>query len=194
MTENVFEKMAERYDTAERKSLAQIITKEIEPEFHGKIMDYGSGTGLVSLPLAHRAEELILVDAAENMLAVAEHKIQQQRLTNAHVLHADFTDGAPRISVDTIMMSLVLLHIPDTKKILTELFELLPNGGKLLIVDFMKNSSVSHPKVHSGFDPAELTSLLKTIGFSKVNIHDFYHGEKIFMNQAADLFLATCYK
>ncbi|MGX7204643.1 class I SAM-dependent methyltransferase [Enterococcus pingfangensis] len=194
MTENIFEKMAQTYDTAERKQLAQIITKKIEPEFYGKVLDYGGGTGLVSLPLAEQADELLLVDPAEQMLAVAQHKINQQHLTNVRVLQADFTKETPELAVDTIVLSLVLLHIPDTKKILTELFELLPKGGKLLIVDFVKNSQVYHPKVHNGFAESELSSLLKTIGFSQVSIQPFYRGEKIFMNQNAELFLATCYK
>ncbi|SEM51639.1 ubiE/COQ5 methyltransferase family protein [Mesobacillus persicus] len=48
-------------------------------------------------------------------------------------------------------MSFVLLHIPDTDKILQELFDILNNGGKLIIVDFDKNDKIHHPKVHNGF-------------------------------------------
>lgn len=194
MTENIFEKLAQQYDTPARTHLAQIITQAVQPEFHGKVMDYGSGTGLVSLPLAQQTTKLILVDAAEQMLAVAKHKIQQQQLTNVQVYQADFTQGTPQLQVDTILLSLVLLHIPDTQKILTELFDLLPKNGKLLIVDFAQNPNVSHPKVHNGFESQELTELLQAIGFTVVTLTNFYHGEKIFMNQDATLFLATCVK
>ncbi|MDT2634737.1 class I SAM-dependent methyltransferase [Enterococcus dongliensis] len=194
MSKNIFENMAHMYDTPERKQLAQIITNKIKPEFYGKVIDYGCGTGLVSLPLANQAEHLLLIDPAENMLALAQQKINQQQLTNVHVLPADFTEEVPEVTADLIMMSLVLLHIPDTKKILTELFKLLPDKGKLLIVDFAKNPLINHPKVHNGFSATELTDLLETIGFSQVTIQNFYHGEKIFMNQDAGLFLATCIK
>ncbi len=67
------------------------------------------------------------------------------------VLYSDFTKGTPDLKADIVLMSLVLLHIPDTKKILQELFNILNDGGKLMIVDFDKNDHISHPKVHNGF-------------------------------------------
>lgn len=51
MEENVFEQMANRYDTEERIELDKIVSGEVKTELqHSKsksLIDYGSGTGLV---------------------------------------------------------------------------------------------------------------------------------------------------
>lgn len=91
-------------------------------------------------------------------------------------------------------MSLVLLHIPDTEKILQELFTLLNPGGKLIIIDFDKNDNINHPKVHNGFSQEELNKILSQIGFKSVKIKTFYHGNRIFMNQDASLFISKSIK
>ncbi len=55
MEHNVFEEMAKRYDTEDRIELAKVIVKEVKQELQDSksksLIDYGSGTGLVSLAL-----------------------------------------------------------------------------------------------------------------------------------------------
>ncbi len=91
-------------------------------------------------------------------------------------------------------MSLVLLHIPDTKKILHELFRILNKNGKLIIVDFDKNDKINHPKVHNGFLHEELEKIMSEVGFKSTEIKTFYHGTGIFMNQDASMFLSSSIK
>lgn len=91
-------------------------------------------------------------------------------------------------------MSLVLLHILDTKKILQKLFTILNDGGKLIIVDFDKNDKINHPKVHNGFSHDELKKSLSEVGFKSIEIKTFYHGKRIFMNQDASMFLSSSIK
>src|SRR5690625_5679687 len=145
MENNVFEQMAKKYDTEDRIELANIIAKEVRPELRNSksksLIDYGSGTGLISLPLADLAASVLLVDSSKQMLEVAKAKISQKGITNSKVLYSDFTDETPELKADIILVSLVLLHIPDSKKILQELFNVLNNGGKLIIIDFDKNRS-----------------------------------------------------
>lgn len=198
MDQNVFEQMAARYDTPDRKELAAVIQKEIVPELVDAkekiLVDYGSGTGLISLDLAGQVKKLILVDAAGNMLEVADAKIAKNNIKNARTLQADFTQELPDIKADIVIVSLVLLHIPDTAKILSQLFEILNPDGQLIIVDFDPNERAVHPKVHSGFDHEELRELLAKTGFHDINIRTFHHGKNIFMKQDASMFLATCVK
>jgi len=53
MKDNVFEQMAKRYDTEARIQLANVITEEVKNKLQDSqsksLIDYGSGTGLVSL-------------------------------------------------------------------------------------------------------------------------------------------------
>ncbi|MCA1057588.1 class I SAM-dependent methyltransferase [Rossellomorea aquimaris] len=198
MEPNVFEEMAKRYDTEERMELAQVVVNEVKKELQGStsktLIDYGSGTGLVSLSLTDMVKSVLLVDSSEQMLEVAKAKIMQRGIHNADVLYSDFTQGTPNMKADILLMSLVLLHIPDTVQILQELSNILHDGGKLIIVDFDKNENISHPKVHNGFVHEELKDQLSDAGFRSTEIRTFHHGHQIFMKQDASMFIASSSK
>ncbi|GGA93314.1 class I SAM-dependent methyltransferase [Ornithinibacillus halotolerans] len=198
MEDNVFEKMANRYDTEERIELANIIVKQVRPELENckskTLLDYGCGTGLSSLQLSDLVESILLVDSSQKMLEVAKAKISRKGITNANVLFSDFTQETPDLKADIILMSLVLLHISDTKKILQELYNILNKDGKLIVIDFDKNENIHHPKVHNGFSHEELKKTLSEIGFQSTEIKTFYHGNRIFMNQDASVFISSSIK
>ncbi|MDN4492754.1 class I SAM-dependent methyltransferase [Ureibacillus aquaedulcis] len=198
MEKSVFEEMAKRYDTEERIELAKVIVKEVRQELRNSkacsLLDYGSGTGLVSLQLTDLVDSVLLVDSSKQMLEVAEAKIAHEGITNTKVLFADFTRDTPKLKADIVLMSLVMLHVPDTNKILLELSNILDVGGKLIIIDFDKNDKISHPKVHNGFSHDELEERLSEAGFKSIEIKTFHHGRSIFMNQDASMFMATSIK
>lgn len=198
MEENVFEQMANRYDTEERMELARVIVKEVRPELQNSksksLIDYGSGTGLVSLEVSDLVHSILLIDSSQQMLEVAKAKISHKGIANSTVLYSDFTQETPELKADIVLLSLVLLHIPDTKKILQELFSILNHGGKLIIIDFDKNDKINHHKVHNGFLHEELENSLSEVGFTSIEMKTFYHGNQIFMNQDASMFISTSIK
>jgi ubiquinone/menaquinone biosynthesis C-methylase UbiE len=198
MENNVFEQMAKRYDTEERIELARVIVKEVRPELRNSksksLIDYGSGTGLISLGLSDLVDSILLVDSSKQMLEVAKAKISYKGITNSKVLYSDFTQETPEIKTDIVLMSLVLHHFPDTKKILQELFNILNDGGKLIIIDFDKKDKINHPKVHNGFSHEELKKRLSEVGFKSTEMKTFYHGNGIFMNQDASMFISSSIK
>jgi ubiquinone/menaquinone biosynthesis C-methylase UbiE len=198
MEYNVFEQMAKRYDTEDRIELAKVIVKEVRQELQNNksssLMDYGSGTGLVSLELSDLVDSILLVDSSQQMLEVANAKISNKGMTNAKVLYSDFTQETPELKADIVLMSLVLLHIPDTQKILQEMFSILSDGGKLIIIDFDKNDKINHPKVHNGFSHEALNKSLTQAGFKSTKMKTFYHGTSIFMNQDASMFISSSIK
>jgi ubiquinone/menaquinone biosynthesis C-methylase UbiE len=198
MENNVFEEMAKRYDTEERMELAKVIVKEVRPKLQNSrsksLIDYGSGTGLISLELSDLVESILLVDSSKQMLEIAKAKISHKGITNSKVLYSDFTQETPELKADIVLMSLVLLHIPDTKQILKELFKIINDGGKLIIIDFDKNHKIKHPKVHNGFSHEELKKSLSEVGFTSFEMKTFYHGNRIFMNQDASMFISSCIK
>ncbi|MCY9217284.1 class I SAM-dependent methyltransferase [Bacillus haynesii] len=198
MENNVFEQMAKRYDTEERIELAKVIVNEVRPELRNSqsksLIDYGSGTGLISLELSDLVNSILLVDSSKQMLEVAKAKISRKGIANAKVLYSDFTQETPELKADIVLMSLVLLHIPDTNKILQELFGILNDGGKLIIIDFDKNDKIQHPNVHNGFSHEELKKRLTDIGFKSTEMKTFFHGQRIFMNQDASMFISSSIK
>jgi ubiquinone/menaquinone biosynthesis C-methylase UbiE len=198
MENNVFEQMANRYDTEERMELAKVIVKEVRPALQNSkkksLIDYGSGTGLVSLELSDLVDSILLVDSSQQMLEVAKAKISRKGITNSKVLFSDFTQESSELKADIVLLSLVLLHIPDTEKILQKLFTILNHGGKLIIIDFDKNDKINHPKVHNGFSHEELKNRLSEVGFKSNEIKTFYRGNRIFMNQDASMFISSSMK
>ncbi|ARC59665.1 class I SAM-dependent methyltransferase [Bacillus licheniformis] len=198
MVNNVFEQIAKRYDTEERIELAKVIVNEVRPELRNSqsksLIDYGSGTGLISLELSDLVHSILLVDSSKQMLEVAKAKISRKGIANAKTLYSDFTQETPELKADIVLMSLVLLHIPDTNKILQELFGILNDGGKLIIIDFDKNDKIQHPKVHNGFSHEELKKRLSDVGFKSTEMKTFFHGRRIFMNQDASMFISSSIK
>ncbi|MBM7619976.1 ubiquinone/menaquinone biosynthesis C-methylase UbiE [Bacillus tianshenii] len=198
MESNVFEQMAKKYDTEDRMELSKVIVKEVRPELQNSLskslIDYGSGTGLVSLELSDLVDSILLVDSSEQMLEVAKAKISQRRIINSKVRFSDFTQETPELKADIVLLSLVLLHIPDTNKILQELFNILNDDGKLIIIDFDKNDQIYHPKVHNGFSHDELKNRLSEVGFNSIKMKTFYHGKGIFMKQDASMFISSSVK
>ncbi len=194
MQENVFEEMAKRYDTEDRIELAKIISTEVRKKLQDAkaktLVDYGSGTGLVSLALTDLVQSVLLVDSSEQMTAVAKGKIARKELRNAEVLHTDFTKELPTMKADIVLMSLVLLHIPETKTILQNLYHILNEHGQLIIIDFDENDEVSHPLIHSGFSHEGLKEILAEVGFKSTEIKTFHHGKNIFANKDASMFIA----
>lgn len=185
-------------ESEKRMELVHAIVKEVRPVLSNsrskKLLDYGSGTGLVSLELSDLVESILLVDSSKQDLEVAENKISKKEINNAKVFYADFTKYLPKIKIDIILVSLVLLHIPDTKLILQNLFTILNTGGKLIIIDFDKNDQVNHPKIHNGFFHDELQLILSDIGFKCTDFKTFYHGNQIFAKQDASMFISTSVK
>ncbi len=198
MESNVFEQIAKKYDTEKQLELANVIVEGIRPELKDckskSLLDYGGGTGLIGLEIADQVNSVLLVDSSKQMLEVVNAKIAKKGMTNIKTLHSDFTKSAPELKVDIVLMSLVLLHIPDTKTILQELFSILNNDGKLIMVDFDKNDKVNHPMVHNGFSHESLKKTLSEVGFKSIKIKTFYYGCCIFMNQDASMFIASCIK
>lgn len=185
-----FDLYSKNWDTENRteraKAIANEICNHIEINSNEKsAMEFGCGTGLVGFQLADRFKSIIFTDSSNGMIEQVEKKISELNIT-ASTLCCDFlTDIPSDLHVDYIFSSLVLHHIIDTKMILARLYKVLNNGGHLLIVDIDKDDGSFHAKYpdfdgHNGFDQLSLMNLIKEVGFSKANIHTFYHNSKCF--------------
>lgn len=195
----IFERIADRYDTAERAGIAEVIAERIRGQLpdarNMRAMDYGCGTGLVGIRLARSFRSMLFVDASRNMVEVVREKISGLGIGNAETLVADFGASYPAdLRVDCIIVSQVLLHVRETGPLLLNLAQLLNAGGHLVLIDFDKNERVVSDRVHNGFEQSALAGALFDSGFSVVASETFYHGEKMFMNQDASLFILDAVK
>ncbi len=73
-------------------------------------------------------------------------------------------------------------------------YNLLQEGGSLLIIDYDKTEEVVSNDVHNGFEQQELVDAVKKAGFSNVSLYTFYKDKKLFMGKDATLFILSAKK
>lgn len=195
----IFEMMANRYDTSERIHIAKITSdalREYLVDTKSKdAIDFGCGTGLVGMNLLNDFNSLLFLDTSQNMIDQLKQKKVDFNLQNADTLCFDFEkEDHPNLHSDYIFMAQVLLHIKDVEFVLSRLYNVLNTGGHLLIVDFNKNEEIVSDKVHNGFDQGKLIDLMTKIGYREIHSKTFYSGSKIFMNHDASLFILDSQK
>lgn len=198
-TNSIWEEMAKRYDTEDRVKIANIIVQAIRLGLNNTkektALDYGCGTGLIGLGLTDMFQSVLFVDPSVQMLEQVNQKIKTGHIECAKTLCCDFLEEVPStLQVDYIIMSQVLLHIKNSRLILTRLYSTLNAGGHLFVVDFDKNETIISDRVYNGFVQGELIELLKQIGFTSAAARTFHYGNAIFMNQDGSLFILDAVK
>lgn len=194
-----FEMIAQMYDTPERIQIAKLASDAIRGYVKDakdkKAIDFGCGTGLVGMNLLDEFHSVLFLDTSLNMIEQVKQKIADLNIQNADTLCFDFEqDGLANVKADYIFMAQVLLHIPDVEVVLARLFDVLNEGGHVIIVDFNKNENVMSDLVHNGFDQAELTKMMTKIGYSDIQSETFYKGSNLFMGQDATMFVLDSQK
>lgn len=194
-----FEMIANKYDTPERIEIAKVCSDAIRNHLvdakSKSAIDFGCGTGLVGMSLLNEFHSVLFLDSSQNMINEIEQKIADFNIHNAETLCFDIEKERPsNLQADYIFMAQVLLHIPDVEFVLSRLFDVLNEGGHLLIVDFHKNEKVVSDIVHNGFNPEELTDMMTKIGYKDIQFKTFYSGDKLFMGQDASMFILNSKK
>ena len=194
-----FEMIANIYDTPERIQIAKVSSdafREYLVDAKSKsAIDFGCGTGLVGMNLLNDFHSMLFLDTSPNMINQIKQKIADFNIRNADTLCFDFEkESLSDLRADYIFMAQVLLHIDDYEFVLSRLFDVLNEGGHLLIVDFNKNENIVSDIVHNGFHQDELTDMMTKIGYKHIQSKTFYTGSKIFMGQDASMFILDAQK
>lgn len=194
-----FEMIANIYDTPERIQIAKVSSEAIrEYVVDAKTknaIDFGCGTGLVGMNLLNEFNSMLFLDTSQNMINQINQKITDLTIQNVNTLCFDFEkETLSDLHADYIFMVQVLLHIHDVEFVLSRLFDVLNEGGHLLIVDFNKNENIVSDLVHNGFNQDELTDMMTKIGYRDIQFKTFYTGSKIFMGHDASMFILDAQK
>ena len=188
-----FNHKAETFDSPKNIFLANLVCQAVEKQIDllsdKEILDFGGGTGLLTLPLAKQAKSVTLVDISEKMLEQARLKAEQQDIKNIQFLEQDLLANPLEQEFDLIVVCRVLHHMPDLDAALSLFHQYLREDGRLLIADFTKTESNHH-----GFDLAELEEQLIEHGFSSVHSQILYSAEDLFQGNYSELFLTVAQK
>ena len=188
-----FNHKAETFDSPKNIFLAnlvcQAVKKQIDLLSDKEILDFGGGTGLLTLPLAKQAKSVTLVDISEKMLEQARLKAERQDIKNIHFLEQDLLEKPLEKEFDLIVVCRVLHHMPDLDATLLLFYQHLREDGQLLLADFTKTEANHH-----GFKLPELENKLAQFGFSSVHSQILYSAEGLFLGNYAELFLTVAQK
>jgi len=144
------------------------------------VLDFGCGTGIVTLQLAPSVGFVTGVDSSQGMLEVLNAKIDRQghrNVTTRRLHPGDDLAGA----YDLIVSSMTLHHIEDIDALLTQFFRSLKAPGWLCVADLDPEQGEFHEDntgvFHFGFERAALRRALVGAGF--VDVHDVTAAEVV---------------
>ena len=188
-----FNYKAETFNSPKNIFLANLVCQAVEKQIDvlsdKEILDFGGGTGLLTLPLAKQAKSVTLVDISKKMLEQARLKAERQEIKNIQFLEQDLLKNPLEKEFDLIVVSRVLHHMPDVDVALSLFHQHLREDGQLLIADFTKTETNHH-----GFELVELENKLIEHGFSSVHSQILYSAEDLFQGNYSELFLTVAQK
>jgi len=174
---NEFDEKAKDWDMnpdhVERsRAIADLLHKAIHMDKGMTAMEYGAGTGLLSLMLKDHLGKITLMDNSEGMINVIKQKIILKGIVNLYPVYFDLGKGTYEDEFDIIFTQMVLHHVDDINGILHKFSMMLKPGGVIAIADLYPEDGSFHDETftgHKGFDPLWLSNDLSSLGFRNIN-------------------------
>jgi ubiquinone/menaquinone biosynthesis C-methylase UbiE len=155
-------------DVADAISDAVALTSDMD------VLDFGCGTGLLTLNLQPKVRSITGVDSSFGMLDVFKAKIAKQNLGNVKAIYADLDKGDVLSGIYHIVVSsMTLHHVKEVRPLLAQFYKIVKPSGFLCIADLDTDDGQFHGNdatgvFHSGFDRAELRQDFIHAGFDDV--------------------------
>jgi len=107
-----------------------------------RVLDAGSGSGMVALKATLRAKEVVAVDLNARMISHLRALREDLALTSLKIVRCDLRRlSFKKGSFDVIFAALVLHHLPRPEVWLKEAARTLRRGGNLVVVDFDRHGN-----------------------------------------------------
>jgi len=154
--------------------VANAISENIALTSDMDVLDFGCGTGLLTLNLQPKVRSITGVDSSPGMLDAFKAKIAGQNLSNVKMLHTDLDKGDVLSGIyDVVVSSMTLHHVKEIKPLLMQFYKVISPSGYLCIADLDPDDGQFHGSnvtgvFHSGFDRAELRQEFIHAGFDDV--------------------------
>jgi ubiquinone/menaquinone biosynthesis C-methylase UbiE len=173
-----FNKEAATWDEVPaRVKLANDITAAISNEIlltsHMDVLDFGCGTGLLTLKLQPHVHSITGVDSSRGMLDVLKAKIDNQNLPNVKTRYLDTEQGdIIEGTYHLIVSGMTFHHVKEIRPLLDQFFRILAPSGYLCIADLDLDDGKFHDNndgiFHFGFDRALLYRDFMEAGFDDI--------------------------
>ena len=172
---NRFDEAAAIWDEQPRRvtlarAVADEITRQIRLSRDIDVLDFGCGTGLLTLALQPLVRSVTGADTSAGMLEVLRQKVRTQGLTNVETILLDRDlplSVAARFHL--VVSSMALHHVANLGPLFKRFHEQLHPGGRLALADLDREDGSFHedPREvhHLGFERSELQAVLAEAGF-----------------------------
>jgi len=164
------------------KAIANLLIAATPAGKQMRALDFGAGSGILSLLLKDHLQEITLMDSSEGMIKVCKEKIATGGFTNLHPVHLDLEKESYTGNYDLIFSQMVLHHVENIEGIFERFYSLLNPGALLAIADLYPEDGSFHGDGftgHPGFDPDELKAQLSAQGFRDISYQPCFVMNKI---------------
>lgn len=167
-----YESSLERVDNV--KNIGDAIIKKLTySKTATHLMDFGSGTGLLTAHLAPYVKKITTIDVSPAMNEALRAKLETMPCEIA-MLELDLVESEIEERYDGIISSMTIHHVKDVLALLQKFYQLLKRGGTIALADLDKEDGTFHTEdtgvFHFGFDQEEFATLAKQAGFQEVAI------------------------
>lgn len=174
-----FDVGAANWDQVPRRViLANAVTSKIiqtvNPQPDMRLLDYGAGTGLVTLGLHHLVREAIAVDSSRGMLEQLSKKAAESGVSNLKTHWIDFnSDWHLPNGIDLLVSSMTMHHIQQPVALMNRFKAVMNAGGMLCVADLEKEDGSFHDEIdetikHHGFAVEEMEQYFDEAGFTGI--------------------------
>ena len=138
-----------------------------------QVLDFGAGTGLLSVPIAPKVAQVTALDMSAAMLQVLDEK----GLANISTLQQDIFAGLPG-RYHAVVSCMALHHVADIAALLRAFAAALHPGGRIALVDLYQEDGSFHGDneakgvQHFGFAPEALQALAEQAGLMDIAFSD----------------------
>jgi len=167
----IYEKEPERVDNV--KNIADAILEKISFDEKSNIIDFGSGTGLLTSKIAPHVNKITTFDISSSMNEKMRSKIPQIAC-EIEIMDIDLSTQDIDIEFDGIISSMTIHHIEDVQKLFHKFYSILKKKAFIAIADLEKENGSFHTEdtgvYHFGFEKTDFLDYAKNAGFVDLSI------------------------
>ncbi|NVO02555.1 MAG: methyltransferase domain-containing protein [Bacteroidetes bacterium] len=160
--------------TIERtKAISEELHKIIPVKNNQTALEFGAGTGSLSVALKDLFSEITLMDSSSEMVAVTNEKLFNLNIHHLLPIYFDLEkEEYSAKTFDLVFTQMSLHHVTDIEKMISKFYQLINSGGSIAIADLYKEDGSFHEgefNGHFGFEPEELSKIMEKVGFKEIS-------------------------
>lgn len=173
-----FNKVAATWDEEPRRvklagDIADSITQNVPLASSMDVLDFGCGTGLLTLNLQPQVRTITGIDSSKGMLDILRAKTESLGLVNVSAQYKDLDGGdALEGAFHLVTSCMTFHHVRDIEALLKSFYTIIHPSGYIAIADLDLDDGLFHEDstgvFHNGFDRETLQRLFEKTGFVDV--------------------------